>query len=464
MSNIVNITVNGKPTTAKVGTLLSDILDIEKPCGGHGTCGKCKVKVNGRDQLACKYIVESDIEVETYKKAEIVSSTGAIESGVLTSNLCFALDIGTTTLALALVSRDEKRIVRVVTATNPQRSFGADVISRIEYCRDNGVEALKSSVVGAVNKMIDGIFAEFGNLPIEKMYVAGNTTMLHCFLGVDCSSMGASPYTPSFIEMRAERGCDVGIDRVGEIVTLPGVSAFVGADIVAGVNYVDMPKDDKYSLLIDLGTNAEIILFSKENLICTAAAAGPCFEGVNISCGMSAAEGAVSAYFADKSYETIGNQKAKGICATGLVDIIAESVKNETVDETGYMEDDLVIAEGVCLTPKDVREFQLAKSAVLSATECLLEKVGIGVADLERLYVAGGFSAALKVENAVYTGLLPKGAEKIFTPVNNSSLLGCVKYALEEKKLDFVEKTKYIDVSADGSFSEKFFENMCFEV
>lgn len=464
MSKIVKVTVNGKRVEAEVGTLLSDILDIEKPCGGHGTCGKCKVRVNGCDELACRYVIESDIEVETYKRDEIVSSTGASESGVITGELCLALDIGTTTLALALVSLDEKRVVRTVTATNPQRNYGADVISRIEYCRDNGVEALRASVCESINKMITSLFDEFGLSYVEKMLVAGNTTMLHCFLGVDCSSMGVSPYTPSFLEGQRRYGTDVGIAGVGEIVTLPCISAFVGADLSAGISYVDMPSEGKYSLLVDLGTNAEIILFNRERLLCTAAAAGPCFEGVNISCGMSASEGAVSAYFADGSFETIGNKAPKGICATGLVDIIAESVRNETVDDSGYMEDDLVISEGVSLTPKDVREFQLAKSAVLSAIECLLEKVGISATDLEKLYVAGGFSAALKVKNAIYTGLLPKGTEDIFVPVNNSSLLGTVKLAWGEGNMDFLKNAEYVDVSADGAFSEKFFDNMYFEV
>ena len=460
----LKITVNGRTVFAKPGTLLSDLLDIEKPCGGRGLCGKCKVKVNGRDELACKYVITSEIEVETYQKTEIVSETGADESGVLTDNLCLALDIGTTTLALALVSLDRKEVVKVITATNPQRNFGADVISRIDYCRKNGVSELHKAIVDEVNAMVKKIFTEYGLQNVEQMFVAGNTTMLHCFFGVDCSSMGVSPYTPAFLDSQEKTGSDAGISGVGKLCSLPGISAFVGADIVAGINYVGLPDSDRFNLLVDLGTNAEIALFDKTRLLCTSAAAGPCFEGVNISCGMSATEGAVYEYLSDKSIRSIGNVPPKGICATGLIDIIAESVKNETIDENGYMEDDLVICDGVALTPKDVREFQLAKSAVLSAIECLLKHMGITFDKVGKLYVAGGFSSALKIENAVDVGLLPKGSAEKFVPVNNSSLLGTVKFACGERELSLLENAEFSDISASPDFSERFFENMYFEV
>ena len=447
--------------------LLSELIQnigskLSHPCGGKGSCKKCGVIANGKEVLSCRFKISDDTEVIIPEVSEISSVTGAEETGKLTDRVCLCLDIGTTTLALALVSTDGKNIIRTVTDTNPQRSFGADVISRIEYCSKNGVSDLRDSVVNAINAMVKRLFDEFKLSSVPTMYVAGNTTMLHCFFGVDCSSMGVSPYTPTFVEAQVKKGSECGIVGVENVVSLPSVSAFVGADIVAGINYVDLPETGKYSLLVDLGTNAEIVVFDSENLLCTAAAAGPCFEGVNISCGMSASDGAVCAYFSDGKYDTVGGAVPKGICATGLVDIIAEAVRNETIDESGYMEDDLVISDGVMLTPKDVREFQLAKSAVLSAIECLLEKLNADIEDVDKIYVAGGFSAALKVKNAVFVGLLPKGSESRFVPVNNSSLLGTVRFACENSDLSFVKNARYIDVSADGSFSDKFFENMYF--
>ena len=270
MNGQIKVMINGKTVFARAGTTLSDILDIEKPCGGRGTCGKCRVKVNGSDTLACRYIINSDIEVETYEKSEIVSETGTKESGVLTDDLCLALDIGTTTLALALVSLDEKKAVKVVTATNPQRVYGADVITRIDHCQRNSVKELHSTLINEINRMI----AKLG-VTVDTMYVSANVTMLHTFFGVDCTSIGIAPYTPAFLEGKQENAEEIGLIGVNKVISLPSISSFVGADIVAGLHLADMPEDGKYSLLIDLGTNAEVVLYSNKSGVATAAAAGP---------------------------------------------------------------------------------------------------------------------------------------------------------------------------------------------
>ena len=208
MNGNINVTINGKTTTVSKGTSLSDILDIEKLCGGRGTCGKCKVKVNGKETLACKYIIESDITVETYGKSQIISESGTVESGHLTENICLVLDIGTTTLALAIVSIDEKKAVKVITATNPQRIFGADIITRIDHCRRNSVKELHETLITQVNQMI----AEL-EVTAYTMYVSANVTMLHTFFGVDCSSIGVSPYTPVFLEGKKESAHTIGRNK-----------------------------------------------------------------------------------------------------------------------------------------------------------------------------------------------------------------------------------------------------------
>lgn len=438
-------------------------LYVAHPCGGAGKCGKCTVLVDGKTELSCRYAVEKDVTVILPEKEEIVSVSGASQTGMLGNELCLCLDIGTTTLALALVSVDKKETVKVVTATNPQRAYGADVISRIDYCRKNGIDNLKSTLTEGVTKLIDRLISQYGLEYIEKMYVSGNTTMLHTFFGVDCSSLGVSPYTPVFLDAKQCKGSEIGIDKVGTIEALPGISAFVGADIVAGLNYVT-PTKGKYDLLVDLGTNAEIALFGNGKIVCTTAAAGPCFEGANISCGMSAVEGAICDYYADGTYKTIGDTEPRGLCATGLIDLVAQLVKSGEVDESGYMEDEkFELTESVILTQKDVRELQLAKSAVRSALECLIDHVGITADDIGKMYVAGGFSSGINVENAVDIGLFPKELKDKFTAVNNSSLLGTVKQAIEERRLEEITETAYyLDISGSALFSELFFENMEF--
>lgn len=458
------IKIDGEILFAEDGEILSDILiknrkSIEHPCGGRGVCGKCTVLVDGKKELSCQYKITHDIEVEIPKKEEILSVTGADESGKITKNLCFVLDIGTTTLALALVSIDEKKIVKVITRTNPQRIFGADVMTRIDFCRKNGVSELQKILLDEIDEMVK----EFGISEIGKMYVSGNTTMLHTFSGVDCSSMGVAPYTPVFLESRHIKSEKVG--GVDEIITLPSISSFVGADLVAGLNFTEKPQKGRYNLLIDLGTNAEIILYSENKILCTAAAAGPCFEGANISCGMSAVEGAICLYGKGK-IETIGNTTAKGICGTGLIDLIAELLFDGTIDETGFMEcEEFSVTEEVYLTQGDVRQFQLAKSAVYSAVLSLIKNENISFEDIDKAYISGGFSAKMNISNAVKSGLIPKELKEKCVPINNSSLLGTVKFALENNDLSsFLENAEYVDLSSDKYFSDLFIENMIFEV
>jgi len=453
------IKIDGEVLFAEDGEKLSDILiknhkNQEHPCGGRGTCKKCTVTVNGRRELSCQYKVTRDIEVILPQKNDILSFSGADKSGRITENTCFVLDIGTTTLAMALLSLDEKKIVKVITRTNPQRIFGADIMSRIEYCTKNGVHEIQKILLDEVNVMINN----FGFSQADKMYVSGNTTMLHIFAGVNPSSIGTAPYTPAFLESRI-----IKTDIIKEAILLPSISSFVGADLVAGMNFAEMPSKGKYNLLVDLGTNAEIILFSENRILSTSAAAGPCFEGANIYSGMSATDGAISAYKKGK-IEVIGNVPPKGICGTGLVDIIAVLLSDGTIDETGFMEcEEFEFAEDVFLTQKDIREFQLAKSAVYSAILSLVRNDDISPDDIEKMYISGGFSAKLNISNAVRTGLIPDELKDKCEVLNNSSLLGTAKYVFEKNDLSlFTEKAEYLDLSGDKYFSDLFIENMMF--
>ncbi len=455
------VTINGKTEYVPHNTLLSDILNksgagIEHLCGGKGICKKCIVTVNGKPELSCRYRVVSNVTVYLEEKGDILSETGAYQSGTHTDNVCYALDIGTTTLALALVSLDDGKIIKVITRTNPQISFGADVMSRIEHCAKHGVEQLQKAVIGETNAMIKEIGAQ-----AERMYVSGNTTMLHLFFGIDCSAMGIAPYTPSFLESRTEKAKNLKIEGIETVEALPSVSAFVGADIVAGLGLVKTPSDGRHSLLVDLGTNAEIVLFDKESALCTSAAAGPCFEGANISCGMSATEGAIYSYDNGK-IQTVGNAPAKGICGTGLIDVIALFAANGTIDKTGFMANQSVeIAENVSITQEDIRQYQLAKSAVYSAIITLLKMKNTDFSNVETLYISGGFSAKIDAEKAALTGLLPKELVSKCTCLNNSSLLGTVKYAVKKDTFSRI-KAEYVDLSASPIFSDLFMENMTF--
>lgn len=490
---MIKVKVGSELLLAEEGQYLADVLikygkKIERPCGGRGTCGKCKVLVNKEEQKACRYVLQSDVTVELMEQGYAVPESSAEERNTycraeseiqfeipvgqnvcgtehdMAEHLCFVLDVGTTTLALALVSLDEQKIVQVKTAVNPQRVFGADIMTRIAYCQKKGVKELQELLIAELNQMRKGFQEE----RLLDMYVAGNTTMLHILCGADPSSMGAAPYKPVFLKEQCRQAETLGLNGIRNITLLPSISAFVGADLVAGMNYVGMPEKGTCYLLVDLGTNAEIILVSNEKVLCTSAAAGPCFEGADISCGMSATEGAITSFFIDKdkkpNLQTIGEMKPKGICGTGLIDIIAELVRTGRIDKTGYMEmGDYFITEGIALSQSDVRQFQLAKSAVYSAICALIHTAGISYEQIEKLYISGGFSAQLNVENAVRTGLLPQELRGRIQSIDNSSLLGTVKYACGERALsEYIENAGYVDLATDDFFMDLFIEHMEF--
>jgi uncharacterized 2Fe-2S/4Fe-4S cluster protein (DUF4445 family) len=266
------------------------------------------------------------------------------------------------------VSLDNKETVKVVTATNPQRMYGADVISRIDFCSKNSVSPLNRVLINKINELIES-FGIDSDIPL---YASGNTTMLHTFFSADCSSLGVAPYTPVFLESKEYDGDLIGLNGVSIIKSLPCIHSFFGADLVAGINYTGLPQDESYYLLVDLGTNAEIALYSRDKILCTSASAGPCFEGGNILCGMSATEGAIYRFslsaIGGSTYKTIGNTQPKGICGTGLIDIIAVLLENGVIDKTGYMEnDEFFITDNVKLTQKDIGNTSLLNPLFIRA-------------------------------------------------------------------------------------------------
>lgn len=469
------VTIANKTYRAARGERLNEVLrrngiGIEQPCGGKGTCGKCLVNVDGMEQKACRYVIAADITVDLPKHL-LSESAGEMQSCKFRAEkewqetMVLALDIGTTTLAMALVSTSGKQAVRTITQVNPQVVYGADVISRIEYCMNHPVTELQESLLTVIRRMAEALC---GENTVERMYVAGNATMLHILLGENPSSMGIAPYRPVFLEQREVSGCVLGMENAKEVVCLPSISAFVGADLVAGLHYIGMPPQGKYHMLVDLGTNAEVVLFSQNRILCTSAAAGPCFEGANISCGMSAQSGAITTIALTErdecSFHTIADAPPRGICGTGIVDLVAELVRHGYIDKSGYMEcGEFEIAPGVTFTQQDVRQFQLAKSAVYSAVAMLMELQGITQDEIESFYLSGGFSTGMNIKNAAAIGLLPKEAENKCIAVSNSSLLGTIKYACEKTEWSVhLADAEYVDLSQEERFTQQFISHLDF--
>jgi uncharacterized 2Fe-2S/4Fe-4S cluster protein (DUF4445 family) len=477
-------------------TLLKELqdhgFDLYSPCGGNGTCGKCKVFVKGEgDVTSCIYPVTGDIEIVLPEKREAKILVEQHEHTALvpfnpgiSANLSYyphgvAIDIGTTTLVFYLVNLVTGAIIETRAVVNPQTKYGADVISRINFTAltSGGLETLQKEILDAINLQLDHFVevAEITGNELVKISIAGNTTMLHLLLGVDPLPIALVPFTPAFVDERILKGreLDLHCHPEAEIKILPSIAAYVGADIVAGIASIKPSSQYQKYLFLDIGTNGELALVTPEKIWCCATAAGPAFEGANISCGMSAVEGAISVFGAD-GYSVIGNAVPAGLCGSGLIDVVAHLVESQLVQSDGLLYEDFVIvpetSETNCivLTQQDIREVQLAKSAIMAGVNVLLKKASLTFDDLDALFLAGGFGSYIDVGSAVKIGMLPKQMEHKTISLGNTSGTGAL-LALKSVQFDQIiqdvrQRSRYIELSEDEDFVLDYVMNMDFEV
>jgi uncharacterized 2Fe-2S/4Fe-4S cluster protein (DUF4445 family) len=316
---------------------------------------------------------------------------------------------------------------------------------------------------------------------IKTIAVAGNTAMGHMLLGYSCEDIGRYPFITenidtiklSFKEVLKSEYLDA------SIIMLPGISAFVGGDILAGLLACEFNRIENPSLFLDLGTNGEMAVGRKDRIMVSSTAAGPAFEGGNISCGIGSIAGAVCSVRIEEgvlSYQTIGDEPPVGICGTGILEIVSELLKSGIIDETGlftdqYFETGYEIAKdpagnSILVTQKDIREIQLAKAAVRAGVETLLADYGITEKEIDTVFLAGGFGYKIDLGKAVHIGLLPAGLTDRIRPIGNSSLNGAVKYLVEEdaknKEEQILRSCKEIILANDTVFNTQYIKQMNF--
>jgi uncharacterized 2Fe-2S/4Fe-4S cluster protein (DUF4445 family) len=457
---------------------------IYAPCGGKGSCGKCQVFVlDEGNVMSCSYFPVKDIEIILLVKDEaniLVSQTEHLEDVPFKSRdkhlslkpYGVAIDIGTTTIVLYFLNLLTGRIERIASLLNPQAAYGADVISRISYCQEHvgGLRELQKAIVNAINNELQ-IFMEHGNIKqndIDTLIFAGNTTMLHILLGEDPLSLALAPFTPKFTEKQIREGKETGlsVNPEAEVITLPCISAYVGADIVAGLSAIK-PFYRNY-LFLDIGTNGEMALIKGKKIFTCATAAGPAFEGASLSSGMGAVNGAVSSFENPDHFHVIGNSKPAGICGSGIVDIVAYLLRNNMIDETGLLKETFYIdiEKEIKVTQQDIREIQLAKSAIYSGIKVLMTHSGVFFNDIEALFLAGGFGNYINIESAIETGLLPDELRGKIYPVGNSAGIGALQYLksvdFEERIMATLIKAQYLELSNLDEFTTEFALNMNF--
>jgi uncharacterized 2Fe-2S/4Fe-4S cluster protein (DUF4445 family) len=481
---------------ARAGANLLDVLrvndiSIAANCGGRGTCGKCVVQIGDAERLACQTETADGMRVKIASGEhsfvileDYASSENSRETIENFDDLSVAVDIGTTTVVLQLLDSKSGHVASTRSFLNPQRQYGEDVISRIQHANEGGLDslrdAIRSSLLGAVKSLCRDVKVEPSRL--VHICIAGNTTMMYLLLGYACNSLGAYPFEPEFPHKDRYTFGEVFGSDICEtpVYLLPWVSAYVGGDITAG--YLDCGgQDGETAFLIDMGTNGEMMLWHNDRVFCCSTAAGPAFEGGGITCGTGSIPGAISKIdLVDGRYvcETIGGAEPVGICGSGVLDASACLLRAEIVDETGrmsgrYFKDGVVIADRgdkkpILFTQKDIRELQLAKSAIRAGVEILLSEAGLSISELDSVYLAGGFGQKLRIESAVEIGILPGEMAQKVRSVGNASLGGCVKVCRDLTLLGdaqmLAKKTKEMPLSTHPDFQDLFMDNMAFGV
>ena len=386
-----------------------------------------------------------------------------------------AVDIGTTTMAAYLIDLTTGRQLAAASMLNPQRSRGGDVITRANYTMENpdGLSELAASVRAGVSELIDGMCVRngIGRDEVRHITVVGNTIMMHIFAGICVKYIATLPFVPAYSATRHVPAGELGMDYPCAMVTLgPCVAGYVGADTVAAGIACGLDRPGEVALLMDIGTNGEMALRTDKGLWCCSAAAGPAFEGAHIKCGSGAVEGAIDSVKLDGDdvrVTTIGGKKAASICGSGIVSAIAEMLKAGLIDETGYLEDEFELAEGVEICQKDVREVQLAKAAIAAGVDILAEAAGIQVGDIQKLYLAGGFGSYIDKKAACEIGLIPMELLDRISGVGNAAGSGAKMLVMDAGAVaraeDLRRRMKYIELSASADFQERFADCMFFE-
>ena len=494
---------------------------ISAPCGGNGKCGKCAVRfkkgateITARDRevfteeqlklgwrLACLSYPKEGYEIEipgaeeqifaqmdrtfSEQTKDGISSKQLDDPGAFQrkSDYGIAIDIGTTTLAAVLVDLSTGKTVSAATGINHQRIYGSDVLSRIRASVDGRRFEMQRCIRQDLRKLIGELWTE----NIKKIVIAGNTTMCHLLRGFPCDRLGVAPFVPVDIGMmKGSAGELLGLKEfTAEVTILPGISAFIGADIASGAALLGMEATESYKLLLDIGTNGEMVLGKKDHLFAASTSAGPAFEGGNISCGMASIPGAISHVVIDEKkkahvdvicglgmsgHEISGaGISGSGICGSGMIDLYAEFLRHGIVDEYGtyideYFENGYFLTDTVKFTQGDIRELQMAKAAIRAGIEILLQKAGINASQVENCYLAGGFGSQMDVRNAVKIGLIPPELNDKTVAAGNTALEGAKQYLLgrltdpQLKKL--IEDTKEVNLANEKEFEELYLQHM----
>ncbi len=494
-------------------------LHIPSECGGKGTCGKCKVRIQpepsstslergvltAKDmdvgiRLACQHTIDFDSRVFL---PQSISDVRILTEGIsaaplevdprLDGQVGAAIDIGTTTLVAYLMDLGTGEQVGSASMVNPQVEYGEDIITRLNAAVDSpkAQHHLQMLVVHAVEELCLRLCEDAGidTSALSQLVVVGNTVMHHLFLGLNVSSLSVTPYVPAKTSAQIALASKIGFANASpEIYAAPLIAGFVGSDITALILSQKLYESDDAVLGIDIGTNGEIVLARHSTIHACSTAAGSAFEGATISSGMRGQVGAVEHFSISDpdsmpDITVIGQTTPRGICGSGIVDIVASLLQAEILTHNGRLhksqrtvDDDsmgrayVVVGQGelgaeeqILFTQKDVRQVQVAKAAIQAGTQVLMKHVGIQNADLDRVIVAGAFGNYISPESAMDIGLLPKISRSRVLQAGNTAGTGAKMMLMSSKMRSLAEQiavsVEHIQLSGDPDFEQLFLES-----
>ena len=471
---LVTFLPEGTAVSVEAGTTLLQAqiaagLRPDAPCGGKGTCGKCRVRLEGREVLACQTAVDRDLTVFTEEEEKDVILTSGQSVAVRPDGRdahVLAFDIGTTTVVAYLLDGASGALLAQSSCRNPQAQYGADVISRIQYALEQDIAPLSGCIRSALRELTGQVCRQAGIAAdsVTTAAIVGNTAMHHLLLAIDPRPLVTPPYMPAVFEaLELGDGCKARI--------LPNIAGFVGGDTVGCMVSSRFDEKEELSLLIDIGTNGEMVLGDKNRRIACSTAAGPAFEGAKISCGMRGAEGAVDHVWLEDGevkYHVIGDVPPLGLCGSGLLDLVAVLLDLEIIDESGRMEDKAyTLCDNVTLTQKDVREVQLAKAAIRAGIELLAEKLGTEPKEIRAVYLAGAFGNYLNPASACHIGMIPPVLLDRIHPIGNAAGEGAKLCALSRAEFEhskqLAKETEFLELASLPQFQDCYVDALEFE-
>jgi uncharacterized 2Fe-2S/4Fe-4S cluster protein (DUF4445 family) len=493
-------------------------------CGGKGTCKKCLVNLepDGREVLACQYHIQNDLTV-TIPGSSRFFEQKILEHGIDTQiDLAaavyekyqekaapekifgIAIDIGTTTVVAKLINMADGQCHSTEATLNPQSRYGDDVISRIAYAQnDEKLAELHKAIIDCVNDLTTKLCKKTSieAKDIYEMCVVGNTTMNHIFLKLPVIQLGRAPYKAFSLDAHdvpAEQ-LHIEMNSAGNVHTVENIAGFVGSDTTAVALAVDIDSAEETTLVIDIGTNGELVLGTKDKLYAASCAAGPALEGARITCGSRAVEGAIEAVVVNKDdidLDVIGSRPARSICGSGLIDAVAVMLDLGIIDSSGrfvepqklhdklpptifsrIIEQDGQLAfclyraanvseRKVFLTQKDIRQMQLAKAAIRTGIRLLQKKVGLEDCDIEHILLAGAFGNYIRKESALRVGLLPAVSVEKIRFVGNAAASGARMILLSrhwrDKAREVARKIEYVEIAHEPEFQDVYADSMLF--